>query len=323
MPDLEITSVEKTTIIALDDAGIEYRISVDDASLARLKRAASASNEARVSPREIQALLRSGLSDAEVAHMTGASIEQIERYSGPVMAEREYVITTAQTLPAFAHVETSGDASLFGEVIGERLDSVDGRERLWTAWKDENGRWILKISFTVGGIEKDARWNFDAKRSHVLPVNDEALKLSAPGSFEPTPAPTLRAVPNHVSAADVPISEINESGVSTSIFIEDAPEAVVTSIDSEDLLEALRRRRSNSDDAPAWLKEDVAARTAPVEELVQDSLDISLDETDDLDISSSAPVFPLSNTGGHKRNRPTMPKWDEIVSETKSDDDLI
>ena len=329
MPDLEISAVDKMTIVALDESGTEYRVTVDEATLARLKRSATSGSEARVSPREIQTLLRSGLSNAEVGHMTGATQDQVEKYAGPILAEREYVVTTAQTLPAFAHVETSSDESLFGEIITERLDSVDARERAWTAWKDDDGRWILKLTFTVSGVERDARWNFDAKRAHALPVNDEANKLSTPGTFENSFAPTLRAVPEQASVdalrtttSEIPVPEVTDGSTTTSVFVEET-EAVITSIDPENVLEALRKRRNSSEDAPAWLREDVSARTAPVEELFQDSLDINIDDTDENEQLSSAPVFPLSSTGGHKRNRPQMPKWNDIVSETKSDDDLI
>ena len=329
MSELEISAVDKMTIVAQDESGTEYRVTVDEATLARLKRSATSANEARVSPREIQTLLRSGLSNAEVGQMIGATQDQVEKYAGPILAEREYVVTTAQTLPAFAHVETSSDESLFGQIITERLDSVDARDRAWTSWKDDDSRWILKLSFTVSGAERDARWNFDPKRAHVLPLNDEAQKLSSPGVFQNSFTPTLRAVPEQASVdalssalSEVPVPEVIDGSTSTSVFVEET-DAVVTNIDPENVLEALRKRRNSSEDAPAWLREDVAARTAPVEELFQDSLDIDIDDTDENEQLSSAPVFPLSSTGGQKRNRPQMPKWNDIVSETKSDDDLI
>jgi hypothetical protein len=330
MPDLEITTVEKTTIVAVDDSGQEFHIHVDETSLARLKRAATAASAVRVSPREIQALLRSGLSHAEVSAMTGASDEQLERYAGPVLAEREYVVTTAQTLPAFAHIETTSDDTTFGTIIAERLDSVEARERGWTSWKDDEGRWILKLTFSISGTERDARWIFDPKRAHVLPFNDEANKLSTPGTFETANIPALRAVPERLDVAlaqseavENPVPEVVEAGQATSVLIEDTSDAIVTNIDSEDLLEALRRRRNSSEDAPAWLREDVSARTAPVDELFLDSLEFTVDDEADEAPSTSGPIYPLSSTGGHKRNRPTMPKWNDIVSETKSDDDLI
>jgi hypothetical protein len=330
MHELEISSIEKLTIIAVDEGGAQYRVEVDETSLARLKRSATASTAQRVSPKEIQSLLRSGLSNDEVMALTGASPEQIERYATPVLAEREYVVTTSQTLPAFGHVETSHDAITFGELVAERLELAEARNREWTAWKSEDGKWMLKLKFSAAGVERDARWIFDGKRSTVIPANTEAERLSAAGSFEVPTMPALRVVPDHMTVDHLPsptpeetIVELNTPGSTTPLLIDTETNAVVTNIDSEDLLEALRRRRNASDDAPAWLREDVASRTAPVDALFQDSLDIDLDDTTEVSSLPNSPVFPLSATGGHKRNRPTMPKWDDIVSETKSDDDLI
>jgi hypothetical protein len=341
MHELEISSVEKQSIIAVDDSGAQYRLDVDDASLARLKRAASAT-DAKVSPREIQTLLRSGLAPAEVGAMTGATAEQIDRYAGPVVAEREYVINSSMSLPAFAHIDTSEDTTSFSDLVTDRLDAVDARDREWTAWKDDSARWILKLTFVVSGADRDARWVFDGKRHTVTPHNDEAKRLSAPGSFDTGGLiPALRAVPAKSSAADLAaestIPEVSSAEGSTPLLIE-ANEAVVTPISAnalieldetpasnttEDLLEALRKRRHSSEKTPAWLREDVASRTAPVEEIFQDSLDIPLDNLDTPDDSLPLTPAPLTNTGGHKRSRPTLPSWDEIVSETKSDDDLI
>ncbi len=341
MHELEISSVDKQSIIAVDDSGAEYRVDIDDASLARLKRAASAS-DAKVSPREIQTLLRSGLSDAEVAAMTGATAEQVERYAGPVLAEREYVVNTSMTLPAFAHIDTSEDTTTFSDLVTDRLDAVDARDREWTAWKDDTGRWLLKLVFVVSGADRDARWIFDGKRQTVTPHNDEAKRLSAPGSFDTGGLiPALRAVPERAAATELTteatIPEINTAEGNTPLLVESS-EAVVTPISAnalfdleetpasnttEDLLEALRKRRHAADKPPAWLRDDVSSRTAPVDELFQDSLDIPLDNLDTPDDSLPLTPPPMTSTGGHKRSRPTLPSWDEIVSETKSDDDLI
>ncbi len=332
MNELHVSSVDANTIIAVDGEGEEFRVPVDEATLARLKRNTSSESGPRVSPREIQTQLRSGLSAAEVSALTGASLEQIERYAAPILAEREYVVTAAQTFPAFSHIEHTQDATLFGELIDERLALVDAREVSWTAWKNDGGEWILKLTFVSSGAERDARWTFDGKRQSVNPHNDEAARLSHAGTFDTSAlVPSLRAV-----TGSIPI--VSETPATAVLFdIDEGAEILTDSVatdssageeghtgSTEDLLEALRRRRRESESAPAWLREDVAARTAPVEEIFQDSLDVSdgLFDSAEFDQSDSGSVFPL-NTSSHKRNRPAMPSWEEIVSETKSDDDLL
>ena len=331
MNELQVSSVGDQTIIAVDSEGVEFSVKIDDATLARLKRSASDTPERKVSPRDIQAHLRSGLSLAEVSALTGATAEQVERYAAPILAERDYVITTAQTLPAFGHVDNTHDNTTFGDLISQRLELVDARDVVWTAWKEDSGQWVVKVLFTTSGAERDARWFVDTKRQTVVPKNEEATRLSHAGTFDTsTLVPSLRAVGPSVSVSSQSDNEsssgtLNAETQELPLFME-PPEAteVTASNNTEDLLEALRRRRRESDGAPAWLRDDVSARTAPVEEIFQDSLDVpsGLLDSSEIQDHDSGTVFPL-NTGSHKRNRPAMPTWDDIVSETKSDDDLL
>ncbi len=331
MNELHVSSVDANIIIAVDSEGEEFRLPVDEATLARLKRNTSSDSTPKASPREIQTHLRAGLSPIEVSALIGATSEQIERYAAPILAEREYVISTAQTLPAFLHVESTGDQTLFGPLIDERLGFVDARDMTWTAWKNEGGEWILKLTFMASGAERDARWVFDAKRQSVTPHNDEAARLSHPGTFDSSAlVPSLRAVTGSipiVSIADseVPTQAFEEEPDPAPLFVErQEPSVAPASNNTANLLEALRKRRRESDSAPAWLRDDISARTAPVEEIFQDSLDLpsGLLDSSEVEQTDSGAVFPL-NTGSHKRNRPAMPSWDEIVSETKSEDDLL
>jgi len=321
--DLTISSVDNSTVVAVNDDGDEFRIPIDEATLARLKRSASA-NEVRVSPKDIQMHLRLGLSTAEVAALTGATVEHIERYAGPIVAEREYVITSAQSVAAFGSVDSADEPVSFGELIRSRLEIVDARNSTWTAWKNEDGVWVVKLTFTVAEIDRDARWEFDPKRAHLTAANDEATRLAASGAFEPVGVPALRAVVSPTLPTPEPVAEALAPSELPPLQDIDA-----TAPATEDILEALRRRRRESEDAPAWLKDDVSARTAPVAELFEDSLDIPLDnfETDGLDFDGdagdSSEVYPVSDTGSHKRKRPSMPSWNDIVRDTHADDDLI
>ena len=317
MQELSISGVENSTVVAVNDDGDEFRVPIDEATLARLRRSNS-SSEVRVSPRDIQAQLRQGLSTSEVAALTGATVEHIERYAGPIVAERDYIVTTAQATPAFASNDFTEEETSFGSLILSRLDIVEARNSAWTAWKDESGTWIVKLTFTVSDVERDARWEFDPKRSHLAASNDEARRLSSAGEFEVQGATALRAVSRPVAVEDLPASELPPL-----VDVDAEPPA------TEDILEALRRRRRQNEDAPTWLKEDMSARTAPVEELFEDSLDIPLDNfendgfDDNQDLGASGEVFPMSNTGSQRRKRSAMPSWNEIVSDTHTDDDLI
>ncbi|MDO5683711.1 MAG: septation protein SepH, partial [Propionibacteriaceae bacterium] len=71
-------------------------------------------------PREIQARIRAGESLEEVARLSGASADRIERFATPVLAEREYVTGVALTSSVRRWGELSGHRNL-GVVAGERF----------------------------------------------------------------------------------------------------------------------------------------------------------------------------------------------------------
>ncbi|WP_253257382.1 septation protein SepH, partial [Arthrobacter sp. Hiyo1] len=47
-------------------------------------------------PRDIQSRIRSGATAAEVAELSGMPLANVQRYEGPVLAEREYIAQQAR-----------------------------------------------------------------------------------------------------------------------------------------------------------------------------------------------------------------------------------
>ena len=78
----------------------------------RLRQSIAASQEGKkVSPREIQTHIRAGLSAFEVAELTGASVDYVERFEGPVVAERQFMVESALKVP----VQPTSPADPLGE----------------------------------------------------------------------------------------------------------------------------------------------------------------------------------------------------------------
>ena len=95
--------------------------------------------ESALTPREIQARIRGGESLEEVAQAAGVSVEQIDAYAGPVLAEREHAATLARTSQVRRHRE-SGVQRLLGEVVADALaaavchgNSAGGASRIGAA----------------------------------------------------------------------------------------------------------------------------------------------------------------------------------------------
>ncbi|MGD8194796.1 septation protein SepH [Herbiconiux sp. P18] len=198
MQDLTVIGVENGALIVSSDGGERFRIVIDDVLQSRLRQSiASAQSGKKVSPREIQTHIRAGLSAIEVAELTGADVEYVERFEGPVLAERQFMVEQALRVPVqpTSPADPLGEEPLttFGDALQERLDGLDARDVRWASWKDESG-WIVKLTFTSREIEHDARWQFDPKRHVLTPLNNEATTLSRHGELTEGLIPRLRAV---------------------------------------------------------------------------------------------------------------------------------
>ncbi|MFD1722913.1 septation protein SepH, partial [Amnibacterium endophyticum] len=191
MQTLSVVAVEEGALVLASPAGDRFRLPVDASLRSRLLATAATRDERRLSPREIQAHVRSGLSAEQVAAMTGVSVDSIERFVGPVLAERAYIVESA--LAVRLPPETEGARSrTFGAVMGERLDALAAKEVRWSSAKEPAG-WVLAVRFTADDTPHDARWRFDPKHMALEPDNVEASTLSQQG----VPAaltPRLRAL---------------------------------------------------------------------------------------------------------------------------------
>src|SRR6202035_2318654 len=51
-----------------------------------------------------------------------------------------------------------------------------------------DGSWQVQLTFISGGRLHTAEWLFDQRRRHVLPADDNAARMSLPGTEPPQPA---------------------------------------------------------------------------------------------------------------------------------------
>lgn len=336
MEELHIVGLEDGSLVLAGPGGDRYTLPIDDSLHARIRQSipADQGNARKLSPKEIQAHIRGGLSAIDVAQITGAPLEYIERFEGPVMAEREYVVESALAIPVhLAAADPLAQATTFGDAILERLHILDAVGERWSAWKEAAG-WVVKLGYMLGAIEHDARWHFDPKRQTLSPINAEAVGLSRqdPG-HDPEP-PRLRAVVP-LRADDEPMgqSERFDSGafsVDPSSMSDSGP--VLAPIGSRplprqqdsghdqtaDLLEALRRRRGERE-TPTYEDEPTHGGTMHVVELDL-NLDIDL-EVDERPTGHEPASTHKTGGFGARKGRPQMPSWDEIVFGARSDDD--
>ena len=278
MQELKVIGVENGALLAASDDGARFRIEIDEVLQSRIRQAQPEQHTGpKPSPREIQAHIRSGLSAEEVAEVTGAAVEYIRRFEGPVLAEREHVVTSALAVPVNATIEgdPSDEPASFGAVLRERLAKLGAEGERWASWKDDERGWIVKLEFTADTIDHDARWSFEPRKQALQPLNSEAITLSQQGELKGGLIPRLRAVSpdsdeSRFDSGAFTFDEHEQSDADTAPHLEPLPYARTPQTSSPaaaraaikradepqqslgetaDLLEALRRRRGEREAA--------------------------------------------------------------------------
>jgi hypothetical protein len=198
MQDLKIVGVEDGALVVETAGGERHRLAMDDAFRSAMRRQQGDGGSVRkAAPRIIQSFIRQGMSAEDVARETGASVEYVRKFEGPVVAEREHVVRSAMKVPVHTAIEVDpmGQGTRFGQVIEERLESLGASDVRWSSWKEQLGGWVVKVAFTSEQIDHDARWTYDPKKHSLSPANNEAVTLSQQGEIRGALIPRLRALP--------------------------------------------------------------------------------------------------------------------------------
>lgn len=351
MESLTIIGTEDGRLVLATEAGQRFTLAIDDVLRSEIRKAQREQTpaEARAplpSPREIQAHIRSGMSAEDVAELLGARVEDIRRFEGPVIAEREHVVGQALAVPVLMGIELEQDENpTFGVAIRAKLAELGATGERWTSWKESSG-WIVKLEFTANDVEHDARWSFEPRRSALSPLNGDATQLSRQGPMPEGLIPRLRALdvvtPGDGDAHGEREDERFDSGAFGPRRLPDpepehesspsavrelatkrAPESANPNPDTADLLEALRRRRGQREPAPAFDVEPAdrasdhpAGRSAEPERRAPVALFDALPSP-----AEQRNETPEDSDGSpRRRGRASMPSWDEIVFGARSDD---
>jgi hypothetical protein len=356
MQDLRVIGVENGALLVASDDGTRYRIAIDEVLQSKLRKSIPDPGAGRkLAPKEIQAHIRSGMSAEDVASITGVSLEYIQKFEGPVLAEREYIVESALGVAVHTAIESDAapEGSTFGTVIRERLYDLGATGERWASWKEVGGGWVVKLAFTSEQIDHDARWQFDPKKAALAPMNSEAITLSQQGELAGALIPRLRAVGGEER---VPDSSRFDSGAFTESDLigsdadargtvsllasppETLPRVSPSAINREpatdaaesnqtaDLLEALRRRRgeresANFDDEFSEYPPAGGIRLVdiPLDGFSEGGDSGSSGDRDEA-LQRTAPQ-PAVLQPKSRRGRASMPSWDDIVFGARPEDD--
>ncbi|CAI3796470.1 septation protein SepH [Pseudarthrobacter sp. MM222] len=202
--------------LLLSGAGGEmFQLPIDEALRAAASRtsakAATAAAPIAMSPRDIQTRIRNGSTAAEVAELSGIPLAKVQRYEGPVLAEREYIAQQARKVevasPApgqdvYRSVFGDNPASL-SDMVAHRLSAhgIDTSTLEWDSWRRPDGSWTVVARFEQKpgqaeiGEEPPAMWTFNPARKSLQNANRWAQQLSELEPLDgPVPARRLSAV---------------------------------------------------------------------------------------------------------------------------------
>lgn len=156
-----------------------------------------------ISIKDIQRRMRAGVLPEELARENNISMEKIERFSGPILQERIYIIDQAQQIP----IRKEGGrepVTLLGVVLSRLAPrNVDLSDLSWITWRHEDGTWTIELHYPNTSGRGVAQWNFDPTRRLVASLDENARwmmgdepaprPISTPGLvYSNTPHPSMR-----------------------------------------------------------------------------------------------------------------------------------
>ncbi|GAA2106423.1 septation protein SepH [Brevibacterium salitolerans] len=195
MTELSLRGLEEDeSALVLEDAtGSAYRLPIDDALVvavrgAHRRQASTVRSDEPLRPRDIQAMIRQGMTAQEIAQETGEDLEHIRVYEGPVLAERGHIAHQAGRVLVRPETDAAAPTPL-ADLALERLKlrEVDPETLSWDAWRRADGTWQVELSFEAGSRLRTASWSYSRGSVHAL--DDEARWLSDAGPTDSGPIP--------------------------------------------------------------------------------------------------------------------------------------
>ena len=208
MRDLRLIGVHEDgrRLLLSDSGGEQFSVPLDEPLRAAVRRDRPRFGQLPIEvdgglrPREVQAMIRAGLSAEDVADRSGWTVEKVHKYEGPILAEREYVAGLARAVRLRGRSGAGSSTPTLSARVSARLSGrgVDPAAALWDSARNDSGEWTVIVTFPAGGREREARWHFDVQARTVTAADDEARWLSEEDTGNgpsPLPTPHLAAGP--------------------------------------------------------------------------------------------------------------------------------
>ena len=151
-----------------------FRVALDDRLAAAVRGdlrppGSDAPPASDLSPKEIQARLRTGESPESIAVAAGVPVARVQRFSGPVQGEMVRVIDACRSAfvvrgrlgPSAVPLGAAVDAAL-ADLPGGSEDTVE-----WTTYRTEDGSWLVTVTWFARRRSRSASWRYDPSAKGV------------------------------------------------------------------------------------------------------------------------------------------------------------
>ncbi len=193
----------------------------------RLVAVATHEGKTTFSVKEIQSRLRAGESAASISSTTDWSLDKIDRFSGPIMQERAYVIGIA--IETQLRRENASPSLATATIAQLQPRGVDMTEVEWNTHRNDDGTWTIVLQYPHSPNSQksgfgEAKWTFDLDNRTLVAVDEGARWISGEekpsrpsspshgmvfGGEQSSPPPRLTAFSESVTIIEsVPLSVV-------------------------------------------------------------------------------------------------------------------
>jgi hypothetical protein len=144
----ERLSEDGTHLVLEDGRGVQYTVAVDETLAASVRRGlhrnTTRQSTSAITPRDIQSLIRQGVSVEEVVAQTDLAPDFVQRFAEPVVAEMDFVIQRARRLS----VHSAGQQVPVEDLVDRaaRRADVPTDELEWSCRKTDEHAWRIEAS---------------------------------------------------------------------------------------------------------------------------------------------------------------------------------
>ena len=203
-----------------DQNGLEFSLRISDTLRAtvnqpRLTAVPVDEDKEAMSVKEMQRRLRAGETMDSIARGGNILVEKVERFAGPILQERIFIIDQVHGLSPRREGKDGGRENLtFIELVISKLAprGVDIDALNWSTWRQEDGTWTIELHYPNRDGSGVAQFNYDGQRRSISALDENAAWMMG------EEAPTRRiepgliySQPTHPSRASAPIRSVASS----------------------------------------------------------------------------------------------------------------